>query len=132
MKKYLISKILIFTVLISLAFTVQLNAQDVYRKVDIMPEFPGGQVALSQFITKNIQWPSTPANSGLEGTVYVTFVVETDGTLTQIKALKAFNEAYEIEAENVVKKMPKWSPGKNDGTPVRVMLSLPIEFMLKK
>jgi len=128
MKKYFNSKLLIFIVLIGLGNIVSLQAQDVYRKVDVMPEFPGGQAALSQFITKNITWPQVTNDAVKEGTVYVTFVVEKDGSLTQIKALKGIGEGFEREAENVVKKMPKWTPGKQGGEAVRVMLSLPIEF----
>jgi len=132
MKKYFYSKLLIFFVLIGLVAVSQVKAQDVYRKVDVMPEYPGGQTALNQFITQNISWPKASNDAVKEGTVYVTFVVEKDGAITQIKALKSIGESFEKEAENVVKKMPKWTPGKKDGQAVRVMFSLPIEFKLKK
>jgi len=128
MKKYFNLKLFIFIVLTALGSTQLLQAQDVYRKVDVMPEFPGGQAALGQFITKNITWPQASNDAVKEGTVYVTFIVEKDGSLTQIKALKGIGESFEKEAENVVKKMPKWTPGKQGGAAVRVMLSLPIEF----
>ena len=131
MKKYFNSKLLIFIVLIGLTAISQVNAQDVLRKVDIMPEYPGGQIALNQFITTNIAWPKASNDAVKEGTVYVTFIVEKDGSITQIKANKGIGESFEKEAENVVKKMTKWTPGKQAGVAVRVMLSLPIEFKLK-
>jgi len=131
MKKYFYSSLLIFFILIGLGISA-LQAQDVYRKVDVMPEFPGGQAALNQFIIKNITWPKVPDNAIKEGTVYVTFIVEKDGSITQIKALKGIGELFEAEAEKVVGKMPKWAPGKHEGQAVRVMLSLPIEFKLEK
>ena len=132
MKKSFYSSFLIFFVFIGLGIASQIQAQEVFRKVDVMPEYPGGQTALNQFITKNITWPNVADNTVKEGTVYVTFIVEKDGTLTQIKALKGIGEHFEKEAENVVKKMPKWTAGKHEGEPVRVMLSLPIEFKLSK
>jgi len=132
MKKYFYSKLLIFIVLIGFTSISQIKAQDVYRKVDVMPEFVGGQTALNQFITQNITWPKASNDAVKEGTVYVTFIVEKDGSITQIKAVKSIGESFEKEAENVVKKMPKWTPGKNGGQAVRVMLSLPIEFKTKK
>lgn len=131
MKKYVTSRFLIFTVLMVLFAVSGLQAQEVFRKVDIMPEYPGGQTAMSQFITKNIQWPKD-ADAQVQGTVYVTFIVETNGTLTQVQALKGIGEAFEKEAERVVSKMPNWKPGKNQDKEVRVMLNLPIEFKLTK
>lgn len=133
MKKYFYSIILAFFVLAGLHTSTSLQAQEIMRKVDIMPEYPGGQNALSQFISNNIKWPTVNSETNTkEGTVYVTFVVEKDGSISQIKALKGIGSDFEKEAENVVKKMPKWSPGKQENQPVRVMLSLPIEFKLTK
>jgi len=132
MKKYFNSKLLIFIVLIGLTAISKVNAQEVLRKVDNMPAYPGGQIALNQFITNNITWPNTSNDAVKEGTVYVTFIVEKDGSITQIKANKGIGESFEKEAENVVRKMPKWTPGKQAGETARVMLSLPIEFKLKK
>ena len=132
MKKYFYLKLMIFFVLMGLTAISQLKAQDVFRKVSEMPEYSGGQTAMNQFITQYITWPKTSDGAVKEGTVYVTFIVEKDGTLSQIKALKSIGESFEKEAENVVKKMPKWTPGKNEGQTVRVMVSLPIEFKMKK
>ncbi len=133
MKKHVLLNFLIF--LIAIGLTTPLFPQDrldFHRKVEVMPEFPGGEDVLDEFIRKNINYPGEGIANKKEGTVYVTFIVETDGTITQIKALKGIGETFEVEAERVVKKMPKWKPGQNEGEKVRVLLSLPIEFKLNR
>jgi len=132
MKNLPLFKILMIFFVIGLGYTIQAQEQDFFRKVDVMPEFKGGQEALNQFITKNIKYPEAAINSKKEGTVYVTFIIEKDGSISQIKALKGIGEEFEREAEKVVKKMPKWTPGMQNNEAVRVMLSLPIEFKLSK
>jgi len=132
MKKTLLFKTLIFLLFIGLTQGLTAQTQDFFRKVEIMPEYPGGQDALSKFIKDNINYPKQGIEDKTEGIVYVTFIVEKDGTLSQINATKSIGTAFEKEAENVVKKMPKWKAGMHNGENVRVMLSLPIEFYSNK
>ncbi|MDD3875596.1 MAG: energy transducer TonB [Bacteroidales bacterium] len=130
MKNLQIIKLMVFVSFFGFIHSVSAQ-QDYLRVVDVMPQYPGGQQALSQFIQQHIVYPPEAMRLRKEGIVYVTFIVERDGNLTQIKASRGIGEDMEKEAENVVKKMPKWSPGQNAGETVRVLLSLPIEFKLR-
>lgn len=133
MKKLVLLNFLIFLIAIGITIPAFSQAQpDFLRKVEVMPEFPGGDDALDEFIRNNVKYPDEGIANKIEGTVYVTFIVETDGTITQIEALKGIGKAFEKEAERVVKKMPKWNPGQNEGENVRVLFNLPIEFKLSR
>ncbi|HEY1040923.1 MAG TPA: energy transducer TonB [Bacteroidia bacterium] len=96
-----------------------------------MPEYPGGTEALLAFLSKNIVYPSKAVAMGVEGTVYVNFVVNKEGKVDNIKILKGIGGDCNEEAMRVVAKMPKWKPGKNAGKEVRVAFNLPIRFTLK-
>jgi protein TonB len=93
-----------------------------------MPDFNGN---LFQYIRDNISYPRIAAASGTSGTVVVQFVVETDGSIGNIKVLKPVEDGCTEEAVRVVKSMPKWKPGKNHGEPARVLFNLPIKFTIK-
>jgi periplasmic protein TonB len=97
---------------------------------DISPAFPGGMGSLSGFLSKNMQYPAPAVRSGTEGRVIVQFVVERDGSIAQAKVLKGIGFGCDEEALRVVNKMPKWSPGSNNGEKVRVFYTLPILFKL--
>lgn len=94
------------------------------------PSFPGGEEEMMKFIQKNIKYPEMAVQMGDQGRVYVQFVVETDGSITQVKTVRGVTTELDREAERVVKSMPKWTPGKQRGRPVRVRYTVPIYFRL--
>jgi len=91
-----------------------------------MPGYPGGYKALYRYIAENIQWPNT--NACMEGKVFVTFVVEIDGSLSQIKVVKGLGGKYDEAALEVFEEMPKWEPGTRLGQPVSLRMIIPITF----
>lgn len=98
---------------------------------ETMPEFPGGERAMMNFIVKNIQYPSTAIEEGISGKVYIRFVVGKDGSITDARVVRGVSSALDNEALRVIRMMPKWTPGTQLGKPVRVMFTLPINFSLK-
>ena len=102
----------------------------IFRVVESMPKFPGGPGAMNRYLGKNIEYPQMARESGINGRVFVTFVVETDGRVTDIKVLRGIGGGCDEEAVRVVKNMPKWDPGKQRGKPVRVSFNLPVKFTL--
>ncbi|MDE7357323.1 MAG: energy transducer TonB, partial [Bacteroidales bacterium] len=90
----------------------------------------GGDEAFYQYIAANIRYPVVAMESGISGRVYVTFVVEKDGSITDVKVLRGIGGGCDEEAVRVVKAMPKWKPGKQRGRPVRVLYRVPINFTL--
>lgn len=94
----------------------------------VMPEYPGGNDSLLKFINYNLK---NPLEETVQGIVKVLFIVEKDGSLTNIKIAKSLGEAYDNEAIRVVKLMPKWIPGKENGNPMSVKVLLPIKFKFK-
>ena len=105
--------------------------QKVYEVVDQMPEFPGGMPALIAFLQKNVKYPADAEKQKVEGRVLVSFVVETDGSVTDVQVMKKAFPSLDAEALRVAKAMPNWTPGKHKGKLVRVHYSLPIAFHLK-
>lgn len=105
--------------------------QQVFSVVDQMPEFPGGQAALFEFLMKNVKYPADAKEKKIEGRVLVTFVVDTDGSITDISLLKKTYPSLDTEAKRVIKAMPKWIPGRQNGKVVKVHYSVPIIFRLK-
>ncbi|MBR5919402.1 MAG: TonB family protein, partial [Prevotella sp.] len=95
-----------------------------------MPSFPGGVPALIEFLQKNVKYPVEAQKKGVEGRVVVSFVVEKDGSLTEIKTVRSVDPLLDEEAVRVVSAMPKWEPGKQKGKPVRVKYNVPISFKL--
>ena len=98
--------------------------------IETMPEFPGGQAALAEFLKKNIIYPESEKLSGNEGIVYISFIVAKDGTIKSIVILRGVSKAFDKEALRVVKLMPKWNPGKRRGATVDVNYTLPIKFKM--
>jgi protein TonB len=105
--------------------------QQIFTVVEQPPEFPGGEEKLFEYLQKNIKYPAMAKESGIQGTVYVTFVVETDGSITDVKVLRGQGGGLDQEATRVVKNMPAWKPGKQNGRGVRVQFNLPIKFTLR-
>ena len=103
----------------------------IFMVVESMPEFPGGESALNRFLYENIKYPQMAKESGIQGRVFVTFVVERDGKVTDVRVLRGIGGGCDEEAIRVVQNMPKWSPGKQRGKPVRVQFNLPIKFTLQ-
>lgn len=102
----------------------------IFTITDEEPMFPGGMDSLYAFIQQNLRWPET-AQGAITGNVYVQFVVEPDGILTNHRILRDIGGGCGEEALRVVKLMPRWSPGKIDGEPVRTRFNMPINFSLQ-
>lgn len=107
------------------------NTEQIFQVVEENPEFPGGLEALRHFFQKNIQYPASAKEAGAHGKVFLNFVVEKDGSLTDIKLLKGLGFGCDEEALRVMQLMPKWNPGKQSGEAVRVKYNLPIQFSLE-
>ena len=104
----------------------------IYDTCDIMPEFPGGQSALLQFLAKSIKYPAEAQQQGKQGKVVVTFVIEKDGSITNAKVTQALYPSLDEESLRVVKSMPKWTPGKmKGGKAVRVQYTVPLTYRLQ-
>ena len=98
--------------------------------VDVLPEYPGGANAMYEFVQKNVKYPESAKDKGIEGKVYVQFVVEKDGSLSSFQMLRGVSDDIDAEAIRVLKMMPKWKPGMKDGEPVRVQYTMPFKFQL--
>lgn len=96
--------------------------------VEEMPEFPGGMAKLTEYLAKNIKYPQAARENGIQGRVFVNFVVERDGSISNVKVMRSLGGGCDEEAVRVVKSMPKWEPGKQRGKAVRVSYNLPINF----
>ena len=103
----------------------------VFDVVEEMPQFPGGQAALLEYLAKNIKYPVVAEENGVQGRVIVTFVVEKDGSITDVRVVKSVDPSLDKEAQRVVKSMPKWIPGKQNGSAVRVKYTVPVTFRLQ-
>lgn len=111
---------------------VVVTQDTVYEVVDQMPEFPGGDAALMQFINKHLTYPDLSEEYGIEGRVMVSFIVETDGSLSDVKVTKSLEMLLDEVARGIISQMPQWKPGIQAGKPVRVLYNLPINFRLNK
>ena len=107
------------------------NTDEVFKVVEVDPEFPGGEEALYKYLAENIKYPVMAKNNKVEGRVYITFVIEKDGTVSDAKVLRSVNEELDAEALRVINAMPKWKPGTQRGVPVRVQYNIPIIFKLQ-
>ena len=106
-------------------------ADKIFQVVEQKPEYPDGEAAMLKFIYANINYPPIARDNGVEGTVYVSFVVERDGLITDVKVVRDIGAGCGEEAVRVVKKMPRWNPGKQRGRPVRVQFNLPVKYKLQ-
>ncbi|MFY9152812.1 MAG: M56 family metallopeptidase [Prolixibacteraceae bacterium] len=104
---------------------------DVFVIVENMPEFPGGELELRKFIAGNVKYPVSARDNGIQGKVFVTFVVEKDGTVASIKVVRGVDPALDKEAIRVISLLPKWKPGTQKGEAVRVSYTIPINFALQ-
>lgn len=101
-----------------------------FRIVEQLPEFPGGMSAYVKWLTKNLKYPLAAQKQKIEGRVVVSFVINRDGSLTDIKVSKSANPILDSEALRVAKMMPKWKPGLNNNKPCRTLFAVPIDFKL--
>lgn len=104
----------------------------IYISVEVMPEFPGGNSALMKWIATHVEYPAMAAQTGIEGLVACTFTVNTDGSISDVEVLRPRDPLLDREAIRVLKSMPNWKPGMQQGKPVRVKFSVPVRFRLQK
>lgn len=128
LKVALMMFVLLFSFMTS---TAQTKKNDmVFDVVEVMPQYPGGPIAMLKYLMKNIKYPEQAMKEGIQGRVTVRFIVEKDGSISDVKPVLSVHPLLNKEAVRVVKSMPKWSPGKHNGKPVRVRFNLPVMFKL--
>lgn len=106
--------------------------EEIFKVVESMPEFPGGEAAMYDFLIKNMSYPEPAKAVGISGTVFLTFVVEKDGSITDVQLLRGIGGGCDEEAMRVVKAMPTWTPGKQRNIPVRVQFNFGVKFTLSQ
>jgi len=109
---------------------VEEEVTEPYRYVEQNPEYPGGELARTRFLQNNIRYPHMARESGIQGTVYVTFVVGKAGEISNVTVVRGIGGGCDEEAVRVIKLMPKWIPGRQNGKPVPVWFNFPIKFTL--
>jgi TonB family protein len=110
--------------------TTNYNPQEIFQFAEEMPEFPGGTESLMKFIDENIDYPKSVKENNIEGRVFVRFVVLYNGKIGEISVLRGIDPLLDAEAISVIKKLPRWQPGKQNGKRVNVSMILPVEFKL--
>ena len=110
---------------------LETSEKGVFAQVEQMPHFAGGDKALMEFLAQNVRYPKEAVDSGWQGRVVVSFIVEKDGSLSEIKTVKSVKPVLDEEALRVVNAMPKWTPGKHNGNAVRVKYNIPVSFRLQ-
>lgn len=105
--------------------------EEIFLIVENQPEFPGGDVGRLKYLRDNIKYPQLAKETGIQGSVYITFVVEPDGRVSNVQVVRGIGGGCDEEAIRVVKNMPKWKPGSQRGRNVRVRFSMPIKFTLQ-
>ncbi len=103
---------------------------EIFSVVEESPQYPGGEDAWQKFLVENFRYPEAAKEASVQGTVYVTFVVEKDGSITEPVVLRGIGAGCDEEALRVIKQMPRWIPGKQRGKPVRVRFNIPVKFTL--
>ncbi|HOU68990.1 MAG TPA: energy transducer TonB [Paludibacteraceae bacterium] len=107
------------------------EVEQIFTIVEEKPSFPGGDKALMEYLQKNMKYPTIAAENGIKGRVMVTFVVNKDGKIVDVKVLRGVDPSLDKEAIRVVSAMPAWKPGKQSGKPVRTQYTLPVVFRLQ-
>ncbi len=112
--------------------TIEKVAEDVeiFGMVEEMPSFPGGEVKLVEYIAKNLNYPQEAIEKGIEGRVFVGFIIDVDGSVTDVKLLRGIGGGCDEEAIRVIKSLPKWRPAKQNGVFSRVSYQIPVNFKL--
>jgi protein TonB len=109
----------------------EIQEDEIFTVVESMPEYPGGMGELMKYLATSIKYPPLAKESGIQGRVFINFVVEPDGSISNVKVLRGIGGGCDEEAMRVVENMPKWKPGKQRGKPVRVSYNLPVKFTLQ-
>ena len=105
--------------------------EEVFRSVEQMPQFPGGEDALRKYLASHVNYPPMAAENNVQGKVVVQFVVEKDGKVGEVKVVRSVDKDLDREAVRVCKSLPKFTPGRQNGQPVRVWYTLPVQFKLQ-
>jgi periplasmic protein TonB len=132
-------KLICFALLCGFSLFFNINSAFAQSKVDTIedksftfveekPKFPGGEKALKSYLKKNVNIPEMAKKNGAQGKVFVSFVVEKDGSVSEPKVVRGIGNGCDDEAVRVVKSMPKWSPAKLNGQPVKIRYTIPIVF----
>jgi protein TonB len=127
-----------FLILLTALIAFKIKAQDkttndeVFVKVDVMPEFPGGMDDLSYFFYTHLKYPEDAKKAKIEGTVFVSFIIDETGKVKNVKTLKGVHPSLDKEAVRVASQMPNWTPGKQNGKNVKVQFNLPVKFSLEE
>ncbi|MBX2980058.1 MAG: energy transducer TonB [Flavobacteriales bacterium] len=104
------------------------TAETTTTYIETMPGFPGGEAALFKYLAREAEYPKELAKQGIGGTVYVTFEIDAEGNVQNVRTLRGVHPLLDAEAERVVRSMPRWTPGTQRGKPVRVQYNMPIKF----
>lgn len=108
----------------------EISEEVIFTVVEEWPSFPGGEEARLRFLSENIRYPQMAREAGIQGTVFITFVVERNGSVTDVRVVRGIGGGCDEEAVRVVRNMPRWTPGRQRGQPVRVQFTMPIRFVL--
>ena len=109
---------------------IEEDDEEIFMVVENMPKFPGGDLGLMKYIQKNVKYPPIAKEYNITGKVYISFVVDKSGSVTNVKVVRGVDKNLDAEAVRVIKSLPKYKPGKQRGKPVRVMFTVPINFTL--
>jgi protein TonB len=109
---------------------VEEDDEEIFMVVENMPEFPGGDLGLMKYIQKNVKYPPIAKEYNITGKVYISFVVDRSGSVTNVKVVRGVDKNLDAEAVRVIKSLPKYKPGKQRGKAVKVMFTVPINFTL--
>ena len=107
------------------------QSKKVYNSVEQMPEFPGGEYALMKYLQQNIQYPPSAIQNNVQGRVVVQFIIDETGQVGDVKVVRSVSEEVDAEAVRVIKSLPNFEPGRQNGEPVAVWYTLPVSFMMK-
>ena len=133
-----IFSLLLLTAAISLTYAQQPETkensskeEEIFIFVEQEPEFPGGENAMYQFLSSNLVYPKAARENGIQGKVFIEFIVEKNGQIDSIRVIRSVSPELDAEAVRVISMMPKWKPGKQKGENVRARFRLPINFQLE-
>ncbi|MDR2084562.1 MAG: energy transducer TonB [Bacteroidales bacterium] len=109
----------------------EVHEEEIFLIVEKQPEFPGGDAARLRYLRDNVKYPQMAKESGIQGTVWLQFVIEPDGSVSNVRVVRGIGGGCDEEAIRVIKNMPKWSPGEQRGRKVRVQFSMQVKFTLQ-
>ena len=119
-----------FTPVVVVQEEEEISEEVIFTVVEDQPSYPGGEEARIRYLQENLRYPQMAREAGIQGTVFVTFVVERDGSVTDVRVLRGIGGGCDEEAVRVVQNMPRWNPGRQRGQPVSFKFKIPIRFLL--